>query len=159
MSATKPTKKGAKKAAPRAKATEKSAKSATTAVRPVGRPKSALDLPAGWQKRIIDLYSDGAADIEVKALIYSMRGSFSNDLWDRWLVEEPEFSVTVMHGRMLAEAALNRTGRKNLITQGFNARLYETIMRNRYAWNQKVEVSGTDGGPLEVVVKVVGAPK
>ena len=154
MAATKP-----KKATTRAKATEKATKKATTVVRPVGRPKSTIDLPDGWQQRIIDLYAEGAADIEVKALIYSMRGSFSNDLWDRWLVEEPEFSVTVMHGRMLAEAFLNRTGRQNLITQGFNARLYETIMRNRYAWNQKVEVSGEGGGPLEVVVTVVGAPK
>jgi hypothetical protein len=153
MAATKP------KKAPRAKATDKATKRATTVVRPVGRPKSTIDLPDGWQQRIIDLYAEGAADVEVKALISQMRGSFSNGLWDRWLAEEPEFSQTVMYGQLLAEAFLNRAGRQNLATQGFNARLYDIIMRNRYNWNSKVELSGTNGGPLEVVVTVVGAPK
>jgi len=61
-----------------------------------GRPKDTLDcLPDNWYKEILNLYKKGASDVEVKALIYQWKGSFSNDLWDRWIKEEPQFSETI----------------------------------------------------------------
>lgn len=62
------------------------------------RPKEKLDLPNGWYDEVLELYSEGASDVEVKALIYTWRGSFSNDLWERWLKEEDEFSEVIKKG-------------------------------------------------------------
>lgn len=64
-----------------------------------GRPISPLDLPEGWQDKVLSLYADGGSDAEVKGLIYRMRGSFSNNLWDRWLKDYVEFSETIKKGR------------------------------------------------------------
>ena len=56
-----------------------------------GRPKDDLScLPENWYKDVLNLYKEGASDVEVKALIYQWKGSFSNDLWDRWIKEEPQ---------------------------------------------------------------------
>jgi hypothetical protein len=55
---------------------------------PAGRPKEDLStLPERWYLQILELYKEGGSDEEVKALIYEWRGTFSNDLWDRWLIE------------------------------------------------------------------------
>ena len=55
----------------------------------VGRPKEDLSsLPNGWYNEILELYREGGSDVEVKALIFEWRGRFSNDLWDRWMLEE-----------------------------------------------------------------------
>ena len=66
----------------------------------VGRPKKSFEdskslMPEDWYDMILSLYSEGASDVEIKALLYRWLGSFSNDLWDRWLDEEPEFSETI----------------------------------------------------------------
>lgn len=69
----------------------------------VGRPKENIDtLPTNWKSIVLELYSEGASDVEVKALIYDLRGSFSNNLWDRWIKEEPEFWETINKGRALS---------------------------------------------------------
>lgn len=64
-----------------------------------GRPKKTTDvLPDGWESVILHMYLDGASDVEVKAWIHSEIGTFSNDLWDRWLEEEKAFSETIKRG-------------------------------------------------------------
>lgn len=106
-----------------------------------GRPKTnTSELPEGWYNEIIQLYADGAADIEIKALIGSWLGSFSNDLWDRWMREEPQFSETVNYGRMLAEAWWNNKGRLNLWEKSFNYVGFYMQMKNRFGWADKKEV-------------------
>ena len=46
-----------------------------------GRPKEDLScLPDDWMDGILELYSKGGADVEVKALIYKWKGTMSNDL-------------------------------------------------------------------------------
>ena len=101
-----------------------------------GRPKKKLDLPAGWQKAVLALYVDGASDVEIKAWIYEKRGTFSDDLWDRWLIEEPDFSVTIKKGRIFARAWWEKQGRTNLKTSGFNTALYQIQVRNRFGWDR-----------------------
>lgn len=67
-----------------------------------GRPKATTgNLPEGWYNEILSLYQKGASDVEIKSLIYDWRGSFSNDLWDRWLAESVEFCQTIKKGREL----------------------------------------------------------
>ena len=67
-----------------------------------GRPKKDIDiLPNGWYNGVLELYLEGASDVEIKAYIYNLIGSFSNDLWDRWIKEEVEFSETIKRGIVL----------------------------------------------------------
>lgn len=110
-----------------------------------GRPKADLStMPENWQNMIIEMYLDGASDVEVKAEIYKWRGSFSNDLWDRWMKEEQIFSETIKQGKFLAESWWMTHGRKNIHNKDFNSTLWYMNMKNRYGWadNQKTTVDG-----------------
>ena len=107
----------------------------------VGRPLETIkDLPEGWYNDILSLYKDGASDVEIKALIYDWRGSFSNDLWDRWLKDEPQFSETIKAGKMLAEAWWNKNGRINLNSKEFNYTGWYMQMKNRYGWKDTQQI-------------------
>ena len=111
----------------------------------VGAPKINLDvLPIQWYNEIIELYKEGASDVEVKAYIYESLGSFSNSLWDRWIKEEVEFSQTIKMGKVLSESWWSKTGRKNLENKEFSYTGWYMNMKNRFGWVDKVqqELSG-----------------
>jgi len=112
----------------------------------VGRPKAPFDLEAGWQEDVLNLYREGASDVEIKAVIYEQRGSFSNDLWERWLKEEEEFSETIKVGKMLSEAWWHKSGRKNLDNKEFSFTGWYMNMKNRFGWADKQEVDHTTKG-------------
>lgn len=111
-----------------------------------GRNKALLDLPENWYNQVLSLYSEGASDVEVKALIYQWRGSFSNDLWDRWLKEEQEFSETIKMGKLISEAWWNKAGRKNLENRDFNYTGWYMNMKNRFGWMDKQALDVTSQG-------------
>lgn len=122
----------------------------------VGRPKSDLTtLPKAWKQKMLSMYENGASDIEVQAWIWKERGSFSNDLWYRWLKEEPEFSEAVNLGHKLCEAWWQNMGRTNLHQEQdgpkFNSTLWYMNMKNRFAWSDRQETThqGPDGGPIK----------
>lgn len=113
----------------------------------VGRPKEDLStLPDGWYNDILSLYEEGAADVEIFALIYKWRGSFSNDLWERWMKEEVEFSETIKIGRKLAESWWNKSGRKNLQNKDFSYTGWYMQMKNRFGWTDKQQTDLTTNG-------------
>ena len=119
----------------------------------MGRPKASIsELPEGWVSEILNLYKEGASDVEVKALIYNWRHSFSNDLWDRWMKEEEIFSETIKKGRALSEAWWQRSGRTNLKDKEFNYTGWYMNMKNRFGWRDKSETDITTGG--EKITKV-----
>lgn len=110
-----------------------------------GRPLERFDLPEGWQHEVISLYEEGASDVEIKAHIYRIRGSFSNDLWDRWKRDEEEFSETIKAGKILSEAWWAGKGRKNLDNKEFNFTGWYMNMKNRFGWSDKQEVDHRSG--------------
>lgn len=116
-----------------------------------GRPKKNLDiLPEGWQKEILSLYNEGASDVEVRGMIYGWLGSFSDDLWYRWIKEEPEFSRTIEKGRELCRIWWEKIARENLVeisgpgSPKFNSTLWYMNMKNRFGWADKQEVKQTN---------------
>lgn len=108
---------------------------------PGGRPKVGLEtLPETWREDILKLYKVGASDVEVKCYIWEHRGSFSNDLWDRWIKEEQEFSETIKEGKALCNKWWEEKGRSNLENRDFNYTGWYMNMKNRFGWKDKSEV-------------------
>ncbi len=107
----------------------------------IGAPKKTTRLlPTHWQNELLELYRQGASDKEVKALIHSWLGKFSNNLWDRWMKEEADFWETIKKGRMLSEAWWENQGRTNLTNKDFKATLWYINMKNRFGWSKKREM-------------------
>ena len=121
----------------------------------VGRPKEDLSsLPDNWHEEVLELYSEGAADVEIKALIYGWRNNFSNNLWDRWMKEEPEFWETIKRGRMLSESWWNKSGRKNLKDKDFSYTGWYMNMKNRFGWRDKQETT-LQGGDKAIKTETI----
>jgi len=110
----------------------------------LGRPKAQLELWDGWVEQITELYKQGASDVEIKSLIYFNRGSFSNDLWERWMEEEPIFSETIKNGKLLSNAWWEIQGRTNLKDPKFSYVGWYMNMKNRFNWADKNETRLTD---------------
>ena len=117
---------------------------------PAGRPKEDLSsLPENWAQEILSLYAEGGSDAEARAMIYRWRDSFSNNLWDRWMEEEPEFWGTIKKGRQLSEAWWQNEGRTSLRDKDFSYVGWYMNMKNRFGWadNQKHDIS-SGGKPI-----------
>jgi len=111
-----------------------------------GRPKEVFYLPDGWYNDILDMYKEGSSDVEIKAYIYELRGTFSNDLWDRWMEEEEEFSETIKTGKIFSEAWWSKTGRKNLENKDFSYTGWYMNMKNRFNWTDRIANDHTSKG-------------
>lgn len=117
-----------------------------------GRPQEDLtSLPNNWYSEVLELYEEGGSDEEAKAMIYKWRGSFSNDLWDRWLKDEEQFSETIKAGKQLSAAWWVGKGRKNLENKEFNYTGWYMQMKNRFGWKDKTETEHSG----EVTVKQI----
>ena len=118
----------------------------------MARPKDDLtSLPKDWYISVLDLYKQGASDVEIKALIHEWRGSFSNDLWDRWLEEEEEFSETIKTGKLLSESWWHKNGRINLENKEFSYTGWYMQMKNRFGWRDKSEVEQNIKGDVTFI--------
>lgn len=94
-----------------------------------------------WSDVIIGEYSEGAADIEVRAML-----ELSNDLWERFMEDEQKFSETIKKGRVLSEAWWTKTGRVNLENKDFSSPLYRINMANRFDWREKQDTDVKSDG-------------
>ena len=110
----------------------------------LGRPKKTIedldDLHENWSEEIVELYSEGGSDVEVKALLYFWMGSFSNDLWYRWIEEESRFSETIKIGKVLSEAWWTGKGRTELENKELSYTGWYMNMKNKFGWADKQEI-------------------
>lgn len=112
-----------------------------------GRPLEDLtSLPEYWYNDLLVLYSEGASDVEIKAKIYEWRGSFSNDLWERWLKDYDQFSETIKTGKLLSEAWWHKEGRTSLKNKDFNYTGWYMNMKNRFGWKDSQTIDHTTLG-------------
>ena len=88
---------------------------------------------------ILELYSIGGSDVEVKAMIWKWQGSFSNNLWERWMEEEQTFWETIKRGRELSRAWWISKGRSELDNKDFSYTGWYMNMKNRFGWADKQE--------------------
>lgn len=108
-----------------------------------GRPKKTLDcLPKGWEEGVISLGKEGASDVEIRGYL-----GISDDLWDRFLIEEPTFSRTIKEARTQCRIWWERTGREGCFMGGkdnpFNATVWIFNMKNRFKWTDRTENTST----------------
>ena len=103
-----------------------------------GRKKvKIVDLRKDWESTILVLASEGASEYEIRAEL-----SMSDDLWYRLIDEEEEFSRTVSKARQLSRGWWDRQGRINLSNKGFNVKLWNLNMMNRFGTAASGEKQG-----------------
>jgi hypothetical protein len=113
-----------------------------------GRPKKQLkDLPAGWKDTIIEIMRVGGSLDEIKALL-----NISNDLYERFMDEEPEFSETVKRGKQLSKAWWMAEGRNNLHSKTFSPVLWYMNMKNRFGWADRQETNINIQVPTSITI-------
>ncbi len=125
-----------------------------------GAPKIGLSiLWKNWYNDILSLYSEGASDVEIRALIYEKtkgktKASFT--LWDRWMKEEVEFSETIKAGKLMSEAWWHKEGRTSLREKEFNYTGWYMQMKNRFGWADKQELDHTSkGDKIQTIVREI----
>lgn len=117
-----------------------------------GRPKKTLkDLPRKWEEKMLKLAREGGSLEEIKATVLNC---ISNDLWYRLIDEEPKFSETVRHCKMLSIAWWEKLGRAGAIGQTpIQPTTWIFNMKNRAGWTDRQDIQQTiTGGVLRVEV-------
>jgi len=121
----------------------------------MARPKIKLTkLRKDWKTFIVKEMADGASQAEITAGL-----EISNDLFYRFMKEEPEFSETIKKGLVLCKCWWEKKGRKNLENKEFSATLWYMNMKNRFGWADKTEITGANGKdliPTEEKKKTIG---
>ncbi len=99
------------------------------------------DLPEGWQDQMLDMFSVGASNIEVFTSLEMQNDKrpLTQELYDRFIKEYPEFKAIVDRGRAIAEAWWTRQGRVHLDEKEFNHIMWYMQMKNRFGWRDTIE--------------------
>ena len=97
------------------------------------------------------LYKEGASDVEVRGLIYDWLDTFSQSLWERWIREDEEFSITVKKGKEFSNIWWEKAGRKNLDSVTFSYTGWYMNMKNRFNWADRQETNNVTTNNINVL--------
>lgn len=105
---------------------------------------------------IIEMMREGASKTEVCAKL-----GISRETMNQWRNPESEyyhesFSDALKEGESLSKAWWLEQGRKNLQNKNFNYVGWYMNMKNRHGWRDRQEVSGENGGPINIILKQYG---
>lgn len=103
---------------------------------------SSTQLP-GWIETVRNLYSEGAADVEICREL-----NWSQKQFDDYYQTHEGFKALVDFGRLASKAWWYSQGRKNLQNRSFATPLYALNMKNRFGWAEKQE-NTESGKPIE----------
>ncbi len=101
--------------------------------------KVGLDtLPIGWQDTIHQMFSEGCFESEIIMWIRENRttGTFSMNLFNRWMIDEPEFIEVISMGFQACEAFWGKLLRKNINQRNFNSAAWNRVMITKFKWEK-----------------------
>ena len=95
-------------------------------------PKKTMDiLPKDWKKTALDMFTEGAAQIQVIKAI-----GLTVDLHKRFVKDYEEYRDFMVSGMELAECWWVKTGKENLNNRNFNNPLFNTLTARLFKWNK-----------------------
>ena len=120
--------------------------------RPVGRPSK---YKPEYCERIVEMARQtGAGPAEYAAEFDVDRVT----MYD-WAKAHPEFSTALSRAKVQEQAWWERAGRSGMVAERFNALVWKTSVQARfrddYTERTQTEVSGRNGGPVQVEAKTV----
>jgi hypothetical protein len=113
---------------------------------PAGRPT--LYKPE-YCEQVIELGKQGKSIAQMCSHFEIARSTI-----DQWAVDNPEFSEAFTRAKVEMQAVLEALAFDGLKNKEFNANLWKTTMQARFRedYTERKEVSGPDGGPVQVVI-------
>jgi hypothetical protein len=122
----------------------------------MARPKEPCNLTDEQFLQILELYSKGASDVEVRGLIMEWRPSdtFSHYLFEEWQENDTIFFETIKKGRYLSQIWWEKQGRTSLKDKDFNWTGWFMNIKNRFHkhWKDKVHQETETKGPPQIIV-------
>lgn len=114
----------------------------------MGRPSNAEKRQVSEKQteiqRLVELYENGASDVEVCAdLKYPWRE------FEKRLNNDDAFKQLVEYGRLAAKAWFLRQGRLGVKDKSMNFPVWFAMMKNRYGWSDKVDMNNTESKPMD----------
>jgi hypothetical protein len=103
-------------------------------------------LPEDWEHKFLDMYDHGCSDWEIMRE-YGIKPRAWKIMYSA--LGESQFREVVEFGNVLSRAWWEKQGRTKLNTRGFNTRLYDIQMQNRFGWAKKAETTETEAGVTE----------
>jgi hypothetical protein len=114
---------------------------------PAGRPTS---YKPEYCDKVIELGKQGCSMVEIAVELGVPRTTMLS-----WADSHAEFSTALSMARDCAQAWWESTGRSGLVTPSFNGFIWKTTMQARFRddYTERKEITGGDGGPLQVIVQ------
>jgi len=122
----------------------------------VSPPKVNVGRPSKYKpefcERILELASIGAGWAEYAAEF----GVDRTTLFD-WRDRHPEFSTALTRAKAIEQSWFEKEARENMKNRDFNANLWNrsTAARFREDYTERKEVTGANGGPVQVEAKTI----
>lgn len=104
-----------------------------------GRPQITIEngFPVGWQEIILKLSAKGFSEVEMRAHLCMMGGTFNHNTWTALKERSEEFSETIQKAKCLSEAWWINKARSSLKSKTFQTGCWYACMKNMFKWRDK----------------------